>query len=187
MGKRLGFLAFFFALFFTGWRVSFAAVAPAQELAQLRDIHLPAPVSWWPLAAGWYLLMLVLMSLLLALIFFLHRHYVQTRAKRHALRLLAMYQQQYLRDANSQLCCARVSELLKRVALVYFPRERVASLQGCAWLAFLNDTAKGVDFNQARKELLELPYQPGSRNNNLGLLFNFAKTWISQRRGLCLS
>ncbi len=26
----------------------------SQELARLRDIHLPDPVSWWPLARGVY-------------------------------------------------------------------------------------------------------------------------------------
>lgn len=158
-----------------------------QELAQLRDIHLPEPIGWWPLAPGWYVVALLLLIAAYALVFFIRKYYLNGRAKRHALRLLASYQQQYLRDGNGQLTSARVSELLKRVALIYFPRKRVASLQGKSWIAFLNETAKHVDFNQIQLELLELPYHTRSQGNNLILLFSLAKSWIRQRRGKCLN
>jgi hypothetical protein len=32
---------------------------PTDPLAQLRDIHLPEAVSWWPLAIGWWLVAIV--------------------------------------------------------------------------------------------------------------------------------
>ncbi len=38
-------------------------------LAQLRDIHLPDPISWWPPAPGWWVLAVVV----LALLFFMTR------------------------------------------------------------------------------------------------------------------
>ena len=28
-------------------------------LAQLRDIHLPEPILWWPLAPGWWVLIVL--------------------------------------------------------------------------------------------------------------------------------
>ena len=34
-------------------------------LAQLRDIHLPEPVSWWPPALGWWLVAMTVMTLLI--------------------------------------------------------------------------------------------------------------------------
>jgi len=162
--------------------------APVSELAQLRDIHEPTPIGWWPLAPGWYGLALLVLLILLTLAFFISRSYLNGRAKRQALRLLTNYEQQHQRQPNSQLASARISELLKRVALVYFPREDVASLQGEHWLAFLNNTGKRLDFNQVRAALLEQPYQPPQAvNHDLQLLFSMVRIWISQRGAPCLN
>ena len=158
----------------------------SQELAQLHDIHLPEAIGWWPLAPGWYVLTLLLIILLVTVIFLMSRYYLNGRARRQALRLLMTYQQSYPKQANSQLSAARVSELLKRVALVYFPREQVASLQGESWLTFLNTTSNGLDFNCVHTELLEAPYQ-ATIDCDLHNLFIVARAWISQRRGSCLN
>ena len=159
---------------------------PSQDLAQLRDIHLPNPVGWWPLAVGWYLLATLACVAMMGLVFFTYRHYKNNRFKRKALDLLDSYQRAYLNQPNSQLSCAQLSELLKRVALVYYPREQVASLQGQAWLDFLNQTSSGEDFNQIRDLLLESPYQL-PKECDVGPLFKAAKTWIKLRRGRCLN
>jgi hypothetical protein len=152
------------------------------ELAQLRDIHLPEAIGWWPLAPGWYLLGLFLLTLGVLGGLVTYRRYAHGRAKREAQHLLKCYQQQYQQQANSQLFSAKISELLKRVALVYYPREQVASLQGEAWITFLNNTAKGVDFYCVREALLELPYQP-SKKYDLQSLFKLAQAWIKRQRG----
>ena len=154
------------------------------DLSQLHDIHLPESIGWWPLAPGWYLLAasLFLACLLIGLLGW--RSYSNGRAKREALRALSMYQKQYQLDANSQLCSASISELLKRVALAYYPRTRVAGLQGEAWLIFLNNTVKGVNFNAVRMQLLELPWRP-SRTQNLQPLFETARKWIMRQGKPC--
>lgn len=157
-----------------------------QELAQLRDIHLPDPIGWWPLAPGWYLLFVMALLATATIIFIAVQHYRNGRCKRQALRLIADYQQEYSKHNNMQLSASRLSELLRRVALVYFPRKKVASLQGSAWVDFLNATSKGLDFKQVNKELLEMPYQPRI-NGDLPLLFSMSRKWIKQRRGRCLS
>ena len=158
----------------------------AQALGQLRDIHLPEPISWWPLAPGWYVIGSLAVITILAILYFIVRYYKNTRAKRQALRLLTAYRQQYQEEGNSQLSAARVSELLKRVALVYFPRAKVASLQGNEWISFLNNSSKGLDFEQVCTELLDVPYQP-MRPHDLNLLFQMAHQWIRQRRRPCLN
>jgi Domain of unknown function (DUF4381) len=159
-------------------------VAESQVLAKLHDIQLPAPIGWWPIAPGWYLLLFLGIVLLTLLFYFAYRFYVNGRAKRRALQLLNTCEQDYRLHRNSQLACMKVSELLRRVALVYFPREQVASLRDEAWLAFLNKTVKGVDINQLRVYLLELPYKP-AKHVDLQPLFRCAKTWIKQRGTPC--
>lgn len=166
------------------YECAFAKTAP--ELARLRDIHLPPPVGWWPLAVGWYALGSLLLLILAITLYYGIRCYQNGHFKRQALQLLNNYQQQYQVKGNSQFSAACVSELLKRVALVYFPRKDVASLQGQSWLQFLNMTAKGLDFKQVQHELLEIPYQPAT-DNDLSLLFALSQQWIKQRRGKCLN
>ena len=158
----------------------------SQELAQLRDIHLPEAIGWWPPAYGWCLLVVLLIVGLVIVGVFLRRCYLNGRVLRQALRLLADYRQEYEENSNSELSASRVSELLKRVALVRFPRAEVASLQGESWILFLNNTSRGLDFNSVRKELLEIPYQP-PKECELHVLFDMARKWIRQRRAPCLN
>jgi hypothetical protein len=176
----------------------------ALKLAALRDVHLPSPQSWWPLAPAWYILViLVLMSVITGIIL-IRRHHQHGRFKRQALRLLASYQQQPI---NNQISCANISELLKRVALVYYPRQQVAGLQGEAWLNFLNNSAKGVNFNSVKILLLERPFQhpQASRHpervflregppitdeplpDDLAPLFKCALLWIKKQGKPCLN
>jgi hypothetical protein len=162
-------------------------VAESQAiLTKLHDIKLPSPIGWWPLAPGWYLLLALILILITVLIYLARRAYLNARPKRQALQLLEAYKQEYQREHNSQACSMKISELLRRVALVYFPREEVASLQGEAWLNFLTKTSKKIDFKKLQAYLLETPYQPAS-TVDLQPLFHSAKAWIKQRGAPCLS
>ncbi|CDZ76004.1 hypothetical protein BN59_00268 [Legionella massiliensis] len=159
-------------------------MAETQALAKLHDIHLPELIGWWPLAPGWYLLLLIALLVLGLIIYWVHRSHKHRRAKLQALVLLQGYEQEYQDEANSQQSSMKVSELLRRVALAYYPREEVASLQGEAWLNFLTKTSKGIDFNTLSNYLLALPYQP-SKPVDLGPLFDNARRWIKQRGVPC--
>jgi hypothetical protein len=171
----------------TGFATSPAPVSSPPELASLRDIHLPPPIGLWPLAKGWYILSLVVVVLLLFLVYAVVRFIQKGRGKRQALRVLQTYQLDYLTNRNTQVSAARISELLRRVALVYYPREAVASLQGQAWIDFLNQNSKNIDFNPVSLLLLACPYQPMANQEDLKPLFQTAKQWIKQRRGQCLN
>lgn len=158
-----------------------------KELAQLRDIHLPTPITWWPLAPGWYLLLAISTIVMVSTILFFYRRYQANRPKRLALHLLKMYQQAYQQHPDPLLASRRINELLKRVALAYFSRHVVASLYGEAWLAFLNAHTKKLNFEAVREALLELPYhaQPDNVQNQLPILFSLAKSWIMEQHKSC--
>lgn len=159
-------------------------MAEVDALAQLKDIHLPATVGWWPLAPGWYVVLILFFLLLGFITFVCYRRYLNARAKKQALALLQSYVHQYEKDRNTQLASTRISELLRRVALVYFPREQVASIHGQEWINFLNKTSKGVDFEAVKTMLLDSPFKPNEQIN-LNPLITQATLWIKQRRGQC--
>jgi len=129
-------------------------------LNQLRDIHLPAPISWWPPALGWWLLACLLFSLIGLGVWLFRLHRVE-RWRRVALAELAQLQRLHQVDAANTYDTVRsLSILLRRVALTRFPRLEVASLYGEAWLTFL-DAALGDEqpFQKGiGRALLAAPY-----------------------------
>lgn len=161
-------------------------MASPPELAQLRDIHLPLPIGWWPLAKGWYLVGVIVVVVVFFITFLIIRYITNQRCKRQALRVLETYRQHYMLQPNSQTGSAQISELLKRVALVYYPRSQVASLQGQAWIDFLTQSSNHLDFNTHSFLLVQCPYQPCGTYDLLPL-FHLATMWIKQRRGQCLN
>ena len=62
-------------------------------LDQLRDIHLPEPISWWPPAPGWWILALASSVLLAWLLRFLYRRYKAKHYRRQALAQLKELQE----------------------------------------------------------------------------------------------
>lgn len=148
------------------------------DLSQLRDIHLPPPVSWWPPAPGWWLLLGATAAVVMGLLWWFRRRR-NNRWRRQALRELAD-----LRSLSSgaQGGVVALSVLLRRVALTRFPRHEVAALNGDAWLAFLDRTfGAGNDFtSDAGRLLATAPYTQGKQieAGTLHVLFDLSERWI---------
>jgi hypothetical protein len=125
----------------------------------LRDIHLPAPVSWWPPATGWWLV-LALGVLVLAAVA-LHRWWRRrTRLRRLALAELAVIEQAYARSGDGHACARGLSQLLRRLALVGAGRDAAAAT-GDAWLAQVGAMHGAPLPAELRPVLLLAPYAPG--------------------------
>lgn len=140
------------------------------SLQNLRDIVTPPPVPWWPLAPGWWLV-LMLLGLLVGLIAL--RGWRRWRAnayRRDALRAL--------REAES---VASVAEILKRAALMASSRTQVASLSGSAWVQWLAETG-GRTVSPAVSQVLSTVIYDESPAANTGELTAFAAQWIRGHR-----
>lgn len=137
-------------------------------LAQLAPLREPLAVGWWPLAPGWWALLSLAVIVLIALTIWYRRRRQKNRYRRLALLELAHLREQ--RAKRDQL-----NWLLKAAALRAFPQERIASLHGQSWLAFLASTCRGIS-PAAFDELDEL-YQR-ERSPVSDTLFDAAEHWI---------
>ncbi|HEY9200943.1 MAG TPA: DUF4381 domain-containing protein [Gammaproteobacteria bacterium] len=156
-------------------------VNPADGL-QLRDIHLPDAVSWWPPAIGWWLTPLLLV--LLALAFIALRRILRKRrrnaSKKIAVAELQRIKQHYADNGDALHNLRELSILLRRVALSYLPREHSASLTGEAWIAQLNQLAQHQVFSEQHLELLTRGvYQP-QLETDLTPLLKQCEQWLQQ-------
>lgn len=132
--------------------------------APIKEIQLPAEnkaydtPSIWPLAAGWWVVIIIVV---IALGFASYKgfRYRQMKRQQHAiLNALDTINQTLQRDKSS-IAISQINQLLRRLALMHFPRQQVASLTGKQWLAFLDKTGKTTVFSQgAGRILAEGPY-----------------------------
>ena len=116
---------------------------------QMHDLVVPDPVTWWPLAPGWWVVLLALGLALIWLASHSYRRWKQNAYRREALREL------------QTIPASELPALVKRVCLATYPREEVAALSGEPWLEFLDQTGNTTDFTQGPgRHLLELSYNP---------------------------
>ena len=110
------------------WEETLMNPDPA-SLDNLRDIVELAPVPWWPPAPGWWVLLTlaVVASSVVAL-----RVWRAWRA--------GAYRRAALSEVASATQVAAIADVLKRTALVAYPRTEVASLSGSAWSEWLAKT-----------------------------------------------
>lgn len=128
------------------------------EPLSLRDIHLPDPISWWPPAIGWWLLLALAILIVVGLVWLIRRWRRVTPIKL-ALRELDALATDSTASPADQL--RRLSMLLRRVALSLYPRHEVAGLTGEDWLRWLDHTLSEPRFSQgAGRALIDAPYRP---------------------------
>ena len=126
----------------------------------LRDLHLPDPIGWWPLAPGWWFVLFVVATVVGYLIWQAYKRWQDGAARRFALRELARYETEYVEHRNPVTLARQLSELVRRGMLAYAPRDEVAGLTGEAWLQWLDRGMPLPYFHtEGGKSLLQLPYR----------------------------
>ncbi len=134
---------------------------------QMHDIVLPDPISWWPLAPGWWVILLILALAVIWLSAAAYRRWKKNAYRRAALREL------------ESISPADIPALVKRVSLCIYPREQVATLSGEAWLEFLDQAGNTQDFTQGPgRYLLELSYNPNAKNIPIEELTSVIRKWV---------
>ena len=121
---------------------------PTDPLANLRDIHLPEAISWWPLAPGWWFLM-ILASM--ALLFSGSR--LISRYQKRLYRRQAMEYLEEIENLQGQKQLVELMALLKRTAISAYPDQSLAKLSPNALLEFLKTTCKEPIFQHIPNNL----------------------------------
>jgi hypothetical protein len=148
------------------------------SLDRLHDIVAPSPVPWWPPAPGWYVLGAVGMTLLGVAAWAAVARWRRDRYRREALREL----DRLPRDGK---LVPALAELLKRTALVAFPRDRVAALTGGPWLRFLDATGSTTDFSTDPGTVFaDVEYRPQQKltDEQAARLIDVTRHWITGHR-----
>ena len=136
-------------------------------LAELRDWHLPEPVSWWPPAPGWWLAAVLSLALLVLVLRLWWTRRGRTAPARAARAELGALRARLADGSDGRQFAAAISVLLRRLALVRYPPDQVAGLAGTPWLAFLDRTGGSGGFTQGPGRLLaEVPYRPAGEGGS---------------------
>ncbi len=147
------------------------------SLDRLVDIVEGPEVGLWPLAPAWYCILAVLA---LQLMYWATKFVVTFRA--NAYRRQALAELESLQQGQA----VELSRLLKRVALVAFPRQQVASLTGEQWVKFLEQSVNGVAFQVGSKNPLANASVLGDplhlSDEEWNALSHSARQWIRRHR-----
>lgn len=145
-------------------------------MEELRDIHLPNLISWWPPAIGWWAVLLVLFAVL----FLLYRYFAKPRMKTEALSILSRIEENYDDTHDAVKCLRELSVLLRRVAITQ--KKESAGLTGPAWLEHLDQGLKEPEFSRgAGKLLLTGPYQVKAEEQDLPELLALCRKWVEAK------
>ncbi|MEM7360810.1 MAG: DUF4381 domain-containing protein [Pseudomonadota bacterium] len=130
---------------------------------QLRDVHLPDAVSWWPLAPGWWVAGALLLLILIASGLLLRRHVQRNRYRKTALRELENSFSKWEIDQDTGTYLHRANEVLKRTLLHISPAREIARQSGNAWIELLQRHAKRELSEVTQQALAGEHYRPDPR------------------------
>ena len=150
----------------------------------LRDIHGLDAIPWWPLASGWWFIIVVAGVLLfsLGIRYWLtcYKGWFGWRGEaRRELRVL----KKALKSEDPYVVAGKLSELMRRIAMVHSGRQQTAGLTGEEWLQWLaaHDNS-GYDWERHGQMLITAPYMPPTTSverHELATLIAAATRWLN--------
>ena len=148
------------------------------SLNNLHDIMLPEAVGFFPLAPGWYIVLLLFLTLLLHVALNRYRRYQKDQYRREALGELAE-----LQHSNRENAMALLS-LAKRAGISAYGRENIALLDGNKWWDFIENHSQAKIDLALRKEIQTLLYKEGTTldGSSFAALLTFITQWIATHK-----
>jgi len=152
----------------------------AQQL-DLRDIHLPETLGWWPPALGWWVLA-ILIPLFCLLIVWIYRRLTRKTAIKAAKKLLIEIKNDSALDNRQKLI--ELSALIRRVVVSHSLRNETASLTGQQWLEYLDSTVNGSPFTSgAGRFLADNHYQKIlAADLDITAVINVCENWLKSQK-----
>ena len=148
------------------------------SLNNLHDIMLPEAVGFFPLAPGWYILLLLFLTLLFHFALKGYRSYKKEQYRRDAFEVLAGLQQKNRENTKALL------SLAKRVGLSAYGRENIAILNGDDWWDFMEEHSQAKVGSTLRKEIQIFLYQDAATfsESTFDAVLDFVTEWITTHK-----
>lgn len=129
------------------------AKTAAVEMAGLRDVTAPPPISYWPQTAGWSVLAALLAALLAWTLWRRFRRWQALAYRREAMAALERLGPRLADAATRPSALREVAAIVKRTQLEELSRPAIAPLSGAAWRTQLA-SAEGGALDDAATRLL---------------------------------
>jgi hypothetical protein len=155
--------------------------AAPQQALQLRDIHVPPAPPFWPLAPGWWIVGAIVFALLAWTAVLLWKRERVRRRRRRVIDALTVLERTLATERSAE-GLARISVLLRRLALTRFPRDKVAALSGDAWLRFLDESGGNGRFSDGPGRVLaDGPYRRTLASDlDIAALGALVREWVDR-------
>lgn len=148
----------------------------------LRDIHLPPEIGLFPLAIGWWILLLGV-PIVAGFSFWLYKRLTRKTAVKTAKKLLLALKNS---DKSTTEKLAELAILLRRVAISVSSRSECASLTGKAWLEYLDNSLKDKAFTEGVGQCLaDVNYRKNAALEvDMPALWALAERWLKAQKNV---
>ena len=156
---------------------------PNDPLAELRDIHLPPEIGWWPLAYGWWILITALLTLTMFAIFFLVKQHRSNLYKRQALRELHALKKNLNSSNNVKFTFAL--NILKKTCISNHRSVNAVSKNNQDFIVFMQNQSTKSLFQNTPENINEIMYDSEAdeiSSDDLNKFLNDAEKWISSHQ-----
>ncbi len=136
---------------------------PMQQAPQelpLRGLHMPAEPGFWPLAPGWWVVMVLLLLAMLWVAFLWYRKRQRTRQWLLIQSEIEALAERQKKEPNATALLTDASMLLRRYEKFHHHQDQVVSQTGRDWIDHLNACHSDNPFDPWAELLTEGIYRP---------------------------